>query len=178
MKNIIDGVVVVEGKSDTNKLKSLFKVDTIETNGSELSRETINLIKEVSKTNKIYLFLDPDGPGEKIRKQIVEHIDNTINVFINKNDIKKNSKKIGVAEANNGAIIEAFKNAITFKKNNRSISLYEYNTLNINSRKKRAFLCKQLKISECNNKTLLRRLNMMNYNFKKINKILEGYNDE
>lgn len=178
MKKIIDGIVVVEGKSDTNKLKSLFNVETIETNGSELSKETINLIKEVSKNNKIYLFLDPDGPGEKIRKQIVDHIDNTINVFISKNDIKKNSKKIGVAEANNNAIIDAFKNAIVFNKNNYSISLEEYNMLNINCRKKRAFLCKQLKISECNNKTLLKRLNMMNYNYQMINKILEEFNDE
>lgn len=177
MKKKIDGIVVVEGKSDTNKIKNIFDVETIETNGSEISKETINLIKKASEKNKIYLFLDPDGPGEKIRKEIISHIDNTINIFITKNDMKKNSKKIGVAEANTSAIINAFENLISFDKNNSSISLQEYDSLNLNSRKKRSFLCNQLKISECNNKTLFKRLNMMNYDYNKIYNIMKGYNE-
>ena len=48
MKKQIQEVVVVEGKTDTNKLKSLFHVDTIETNGSEISIQTLGLIKKVN----------------------------------------------------------------------------------------------------------------------------------
>ncbi len=177
-KKKIDGIVVVEGKSDTNKMKSLFDVETIETNGSEISNDTINLIREVSKNHKIYLFLDPDGPGEKIRKKIIENIDKTINVFIDKKDIVKNSKKIGIAEANDNAIIKAFENSITFDKHITSLSFNEYEKLSLNNVKKRTFLCSKLNISVCNNKTLFKRLNMMNYNYEKISSIMEGYKDE
>ena len=42
-KQKIKQVIVVEGKTDTNHLKKLFDVDTIETNGSAVSKSTLNL---------------------------------------------------------------------------------------------------------------------------------------
>ncbi|MDK7326318.1 ribonuclease M5, partial [Lactobacillus mulieris] len=44
-----DDVVVVEGKDDTARLKQFFPgIETIETNGSAVSTETLALIKKVA----------------------------------------------------------------------------------------------------------------------------------
>lgn len=178
MKKKIDGIVVVEGKTDTDKLKKIFDVRTIETNGSAIDDKTISLIKKASINNKIYLFLDPDGPGEKIRNKIIQNVPNTMNVFLTKKDINKKKKKIGVAEAFDQAIIESFNNAITFDTTNESITFDEYASLNLNTVKKREFLCNKLNISYCNNKTLFKRLNMINITYTDIFEIMKGFVNE
>jgi ribonuclease M5 len=120
-KRIIDGIVVVEGKTDTAKLQKLFEVQTIETGGSRLSKKTIELIKNAAKNNKIILLLDPDGPGESIRRKIEQILPGFYNVHINKKDIK-NSKKIGIAEASDSSIIKALSSMVYSTKNEPSFS--------------------------------------------------------
>ena len=64
---MIRELIVVEGKNDTKRLKSFFDVDTIETHGMGLGKETIELIRKANEKRGVILFLDPDTPGEKIR---------------------------------------------------------------------------------------------------------------
>ncbi|MDE6894110.1 MAG: ribonuclease M5 [Malacoplasma sp.] len=170
-KPIINEVVIVEGKSDTSKLKSIFTVDTIETNGLSISEKKIKEIISVSQKKGIILFLDPDGPGEKIRKKLTEIIPNTKQCFIEKKDIKK-GKKIGVAEASVESIINAFKNITKFSKNNNSIDWKSYLELDFSSKSSRIFICKKLNISYCNHKQLFKRLNMLNLSYDDIKKLL------
>jgi ribonuclease M5 len=120
-KQKIQEIIVVEGKTDTTKLQSLFEVDTIETHGSFLSRKTIELIKQGSLKRGVILFLDPDGPGESIRRKLENVLINFKEAFISKSDIL-NKKKIGIAEAKDQAIIDALKSIVTFNKNNSSLS--------------------------------------------------------
>lgn len=167
-KKTIKELVVVEGKKDTAKLKKLFNVNTIETNGLSLSKKTIYDIKTFSKEKGLILFLDPDGPGEKIRKKLVELFPKSKNCFIDKSDIPKPSKKIGVAEATDESIVKAFSNVVTFELNNESISWLEYINLDLNSFDKRKKLCFMLNISYCNNKQLFKRLNMLNYTYNEV----------
>ena len=49
MKRIKE-IVIVEGKTDTQLLKELYDVDTIETHGLALNDKTLELIKEASLT--------------------------------------------------------------------------------------------------------------------------------
>ncbi len=174
-KPIIDGIVIVEGKTDTQKLQSLYNVETIETNGSAIDAPTLALIKEVARHQKIYLFLDPDGPGEKIRQTIHQALPQSIHVFLKKEDMQKHRKKIGIAEATNQAIQEAFKNAITFDQSSHTLSWNEFDSLQLNTKAKRQYLCDQLKISYCNQKTLFKRLNMMHLDVTQVATILGGY---
>lgn len=177
MKQTIKEVIVVEGKTDTNKLKSIFNVETIETNGSEISLKTLEFIKKINNTKGVILFLDPDGPGEKIRKTIIDFCKSNIkNCFITKNDIL-NSKKIGIAEATNESIIKALNNVSTFNPSFNSISLKEWNSLNIDNKNKRLIICNYLNISLCNSKQLFKRLNMLGITFKDIDKIISKYED-
>ncbi len=175
-KKNIKEIVVVEGKTDSAKLKKLFNVNTIETNGLSLNKKTINDIKKLSQENGLILFLDPDGPGEKIRKKLIDIFPNSKNCFINKNDILSNSKKIGVAEASDESIYKAFDNIVTFNAINNSISWEEYLNLELDSKNKRISLCNKLNISYCNNKQLFKRLNMLNMSYDDIKNIIKQSN--
>lgn len=172
-KPTIKEVVVVEGKSDTNHLKRLFNVDTIETNGSAINNRTISLIKKVATNRGIILFLDPDYQGELIRKKIISHLDNYFEAFVTR---KKDIKKNGVCEASDEEIINAFKN---IKKNNsvkNTLSLEEYQHFNLNSYEIRKKICDLLNIGYCNNKQMLKRFNMLGMNKNDINNLLKKIN--
>jgi len=164
----IDGIVIVEGKTDTQKLKEIFEVETIETNGSACSLETIKLIKLASENNQIFLFLDPDQPGERIRKILIKHLPVSINIFIDKKDMKINSKKIGVAEANQEAIKKGFQNYLIFKQNIKTLTLNEYHNLELDSKIKRTLLAKKIGFSPCNNKQMFKRLNLLGLTFLEV----------
>ena len=56
----INEIVVVEGKTDSQLLKELYDVDTIETHGLGLDDKTLELIKEASKTRGVIVLTDPD----------------------------------------------------------------------------------------------------------------------
>ena len=67
-------IVVVEGMHDLERLKRIYpEMDILITNGSEIE-ENLPTIIEASKKRDIILFLDPDYPGERIRKIIQQHI--------------------------------------------------------------------------------------------------------
>ena len=66
----INEVIIVEGKTDTQVLKSFLDVDTIETGGSGLNQKTLDYIKTTSLTRDIIVMTDPDFPGKQIRDKI------------------------------------------------------------------------------------------------------------
>ena len=70
----INEIVVVEGKTDSQLLKELYDVDTIETHGLGLDEKTLELIKEASKTRGVIVLTDPDYPGLKIRNQVEKYV--------------------------------------------------------------------------------------------------------
>jgi len=71
MNKKIKEVIVVEGTSDVQTLSNIIDADFIITHGSAISKDTLDLIKQTNLTRGVILFLDPDFPGEKIRKTIV-----------------------------------------------------------------------------------------------------------
>lgn len=159
----IDGIIVVEGKSDVSFLSSFIDAEFVTTNGSEISKETINYLKESIKTKNIYVLTDPDYPGERIRKILDENIDGLNHCFINKeNSIKKG--KVGVAESNKEEILKALSNATkTNQINQGSITLNDLVVLGLcgdtNSEEKRNKIAKELNLGHCNAKTFLKRIN-------------------
>lgn len=171
----INQIVVVEGKTDTNHLKKLFNVNTIETHGSALNQRTINLINMAANTKGIILFLDPDYAGEKIRRNIISQLTskNYCEAFITQKEW--HSFKKGVNEASDNEIIKALTLAtkITNNQLTDTLSWNEYISLNLNTKIKRNQLCNALHISYCNHKQLFKRLNMLNLNLKQIRKIMK-----
>ena len=161
---IIKEVIVVEGKNDTKHLRSFFDVETIETHGLGLNKETINFIKEINKKRGVILMLDPDAPGEKIRNKINEAIPNLKNAFLMKEDART-KKKVGVEHAPKDVIEDALKNLVTYKEIKETLSYEEYLDLgligNSDSAKKRDIISKKFHLGKCNGKTLFKRINLI-----------------
>lgn len=93
-------MIVVEGKDDTRAIQRALNADTIETNGSALSEDTIEKIKLAQGVRGVIIFTDPDYAGEKIRKTIVEHVPQCKHAFIPKELAKgKQGQSLGVEHA-------------------------------------------------------------------------------
>ena len=175
-------VVVVEGKNDKARILAVFpNLEVITTNGSEISEETLDLIYELSKSNKIILFLDPDYPGERIRNIILNRVPNCYNVFIKKSKaIDERKHKVGVEHASLADIKEALEHCITFSGNKGNLTIGDLYSLGLlgtmESSKKRKYLCSRLNIGSPNGKTLLKRLNFMNLEYSDLEVILNEEN--
>ncbi|MBY0124472.1 ribonuclease M5 [Bacillus sp. S/N-304-OC-R1] len=108
----IKEIIVVEGKDDTTAIKNALDADTIETNGSAISEETIKKIKLAQRTRGVIVFTDPDFPGQKIRNTIKEHVPDCKHAFIEKKDaIHKHGKGVGVEHASPEMIRQALQEA-------------------------------------------------------------------
>lgn len=172
---MINEVIVVEGANDTKRLKTFFDVDTIETHGLGLKKETIELIKNVNASRGVILFLDPDAPGEKIRNRINNEIPNLKNAFILKEDART-KKKVGIEHASKEVLEEALNNLITYTDNYASLSMLDYVSLGLSgesdSATKRNKLAKIFHLGKCNSKTMYKRLNMLGLKKADIIKVL------
>lgn len=165
-------VIVVEGKNDANKIKSIFNdVSVIITNGSEINDQVLEDIYRASLIDEVVLCLDPDGPGEKIRRIIQEKVPKAHHVFAKKERaISKSRKKVGIEHMNTEDIKEMFENIklTSISSEVSFMDLYELGFMD--SRKKREKLCDGLKISYCNGKQLLKRINMFGITLEEIKK--------
>lgn len=165
-------IIVVEGKNDANKLKSaLGEVDIIITNGSEINNNTLNDIYKASLITEVVLCLDPDGPGELIRRKIIEKVPNVSQVFAKKDKaISKNKKKVGIEHMSREEIVKLFSDIKRVKKGPVISYIELYNEGFMTSKEKRIKLCEKLNISYCNGKQLIKRLNMFGISMEEIKK--------
>ena len=177
MKPRFNPLLVVEGASDVAFIRSFLDADIITTNGSDVPRETIEFIKEAIKTREVVVLTDPDTPGKRIRDVLDQEIPGLKHAFINKEDaIKKH--KVGVAESNPGAVLEALQFAFEFpsqpKGNLTTTDLYE---LGLSGSKeasnKREKIAKTLHLGHGNAKTMLKRLNALGITKEQIKEALK-----
>ena len=156
-------VIVVEGKTDIDKLEKLTNAILISTNGSDIPRETIQYIKELSKERKVIILTDPDYPGLRIRNILNQEIPNAFNAFVSR-EKASNGKKLGVAETPIEEIIKALEEAQVFdlKKEENTISLSDLYDLGLvgqeNSTILREKVYKHYRLGYGNAKTLIKRL--------------------
>ena len=115
-KYYLDGVLVVEGKSDVSYLSSFIKSLYFITNGYDISEEKIEFLSRVSQKKKVIIFTDNDKAGEDIANRIKSKI-NKVFVVKSAKIARKQYKKTGVAETEQNAIIEALKDhLVDYKK--------------------------------------------------------------
>ena len=175
----INEIVVVEGKTDSQLLKELYDVDTIETHGLGLDDKTLELIKEASKTRGVIVLTDPDYPGLRIRNQVEKYVQNCKHAFVDRKDAI-GKKKLGIAEANKEAVKKAIENVVTFSNQEESISWKEFLELDIiGDKKKRLKIYDLFHLGYGNAKTLFKRLNMVGISREMIPEVevseIEGY---
>ena len=171
-------IIVVEGIHDQTKVKQIYpSLTCITTNGSEISKDKLNLILQLSKNNEVILFLDPDTPGKKIMQKILATNGKYSIAYINKKKaISKNKRKVGIEHAEDKDIIEALKAKIKISKTNNHINktdLYQRGLINQEAASiKRTRICNKLKIPVSNGKTFLNIINMLGISLERIDKIL------
>ena len=172
----IDGVIVVEGKSDVAFLSNFIDTEFVTTNGSEISKDTIEYLKKISSTKEIYVLTDPDYPGDRIRKILDENIEGLNHCFINKENSIKHGK-VGVAESTIQEVENALKNAVKTKDHkNGIITMNDLVKLGLSGSEKanikRNEISKKLNLGHCNAKTFLKRINYCNIEIEELKKHL------
>lgn len=172
----IDAVLVVEGKMDHDFISSFLDCDIVITNGSEVSRETIEFVRKLSQKRKVIVLTDPDFPGKRIRDILNQEIPGLYNAFVPK-ELCIKGKKVGIAESNKKAVMEALSHLIKNEtKENNNLTFEDLFDLGLmgkdDSKKKRKIIQDYFHIGECNGKTLLHRLNMLGVSKEELGKVL------
>ena len=173
----IKELIVVEGKTDLIFLKSFLDADIVITNGSEISKQTLDYIKEANIRQGVIILTDPDYPGLRIRNLITEYIGDCKHAYIEKSKAIK-GKKVGIAETKKEDIIEALKNVVTYKKDSEKLvcqsDLYEMGLLGKNDSKKlREKVCNYYHLGWCNAKIFLKRVNMFGLTKEQIKEVIK-----
>ncbi len=174
-------VLVVEGKTDVIRLQQLIDAEFIITNGSEVSRETILYIRDLSQKRPIYVLTDPDYNGEKIRAKIIQSAPLVKHLYIRK-EFASNGKKLGVCECREEELLKALSFIKeTDEKSQETLVFQDLMELNLTygnlAKKRRYFLTNFYNIGHCNAKTLLKRLNALGVTKESLKKSLENFYD-
>ena len=164
----INEFIVVEGRDDTQRVKRAVECDTIETNGSAINQETLQVIENGYETRGIIVLTDPDFPGDKIRNTIQKHIPGVKHAYLDREKAKNKRGKIGVEHARLEDIRESLINVSTpFEEGHESISKDVLIDLGLiigkDARRKREILGRKLHIGHSNGKQLINKLNAFGY---------------
>lgn len=161
-------VIVVEGKSDSVKVKQAVEADTIETNGSAINQDTLTLISHAQRKRGVIIFTDPDYPGDRIRSIIEESVPGCKHAFLQQDQARSNKKRkmsLGIEHASTQDIQEAlsgvYEREDTFENWATKEDLVRYGLVGMpDSRILREKVGTILQIGHPNGKQLLKRLSM------------------
>lgn len=174
----INEVIIVEGKKDTLKMKQAVEADTIETNGSAISRPTLDMIAHAKEKRGVIIFTDPDYPGERIRHIIDNEVPGCKHAFLPKKEAKskKVGKSIGIEHASVEAIQHTLENVYeqieesTIHEAIQKQDLIPYGLIaGANAKALREALGEYLHIGYTNGKQLVKRLNMFQITIEELN---------
>lgn len=174
-KKHFNAVVIVEGRDDTKRLKQFFPgIETIETNGSEVSQETLAEIKKLADSREIIVFTDPDYNGERIRRLVTEVVPTAKQAFITRKEGEptKRGNSLGVEHASKTAIERALRDLHEIQPKSTDITREKYIALGLgmgpNARKLREKVGIELGIGYGNAKQFLRRLEMFGITYAQL----------
>ena len=172
----VDGIIVVEGKTDVAYLSQFIDAEFVTTNGSEISEKTIEYLKKCSGNRDIFVLTDPDFPGKQIRDVLDQHITGLKHCFVSKEKSIKHNK-VGVAESTKEEILNSLSNAVVSNHDIKKIwsmdDLYYFDLIGKeNSSEKREKICKIFHLGFCNAKTFLKRLNYCSISKEEVKKSL------
>lgn len=170
-------VLVVEGAMDQAFLSSFLQCDFVQTNGSEVSRETIDYIRELAKNRDIVVLTDPDAPGERIRARIAEEIPSVAHAFVRKRYAIK-GKKVGVAECDKDEVLRALAHIIPNQTSKGAILMADLVDLGLmgarDSAQKRTRVAENLHLGHVNAKSFLKRLNALGIDIETLRRCVHG----
>jgi len=171
----IKELLVVEGKHDEARLTKLFDCDVICTNGLGLDQKTLEIIRQASEKQGAIVLTDPDHPGVKIRDAIMAYAPKCRQIFIDKKDAI-GKRNVGIEYVDDDKLIAALEQSVSFKQRDQKITVEQYQKLGLSGNKaKRDYVTSRLHLGQCNNKRLLRYLNMLDIDLKQVEEIADSY---
>ena len=176
MRKVIDGIIVVEGSNDASFLSSLIDAEYVVLNGLEI--KNLNYLKKASEHKQIFLLTDSDGEGKRIRERVKKEIPTCVDIEV---DIKQCNKKgkHGVFECNPGEIYRVFSNYFTdlpkTKCENNLCKISQSISVSKNPKLLREYLCYKLGIENCNNKTFIKRVALLNIKEEELLKLIKDF---
>lgn len=168
---------VVEGKNDKLLLQTLTAAPILISNGLGYSETFINELIQLESKYTIHLVLDPDGPGERIRRVIRDALKYPVDVYIPINHAKNTSKsKVGVEHVSRetlGMFIQLGSelNQQTIMTSSQLFELGLHGCSGSKSLRQR--LCDKLNIGTANAKTLRFKLMIYGYNYEAIRELMK-----
>ena len=178
MKKIIDGIIVVEGTNDVSFLSSLIDATFVSLNGLEINN--VEYLKKAAKQKPIYLLTDSDKEGENIRSKVKTLIPECIDVIVDSSKCNKNGKH-GVFECETAEIYRVFSKYFKdFKENlnNNDLSkIAQKISLSNKPQELRNYICEKLGIENCNNKTFIKRISLLNIKGEELDKLIKEFED-
>ena len=177
---IIKEVIVVEGEHDKARLHHINpNLHIVTTNGAEISEDTLALLSFLQKTRGLILMLDPDYPGEKIRKTINQVVGPTKHIFLPKNwCIDEKKGKVGIEHAPLKIINEALLNhVVTLNHHSENFEMKDLLLCGLtgtkDALKNRHKVCQAFHLGQCNAKTMRKRLNMLGITKHQVMEVLK-----
>ncbi|PWF99332.1 ribonuclease M5 [Levilactobacillus bambusae] len=184
MKKIKE-VLVVEGKDDTKAISRAVNADTIETRGSAIDDDTLQLIEELAENRGIIIFTDPDFSGEKIRKIVAEVVPNAKHAFLPRDEGRPDKKggSLGVEHATPDSIRRALDHLYTEVEDAPEvISQHDLLAAGLiagpSAKHRRKLLGEELGIGYVNGKQLAKRLRMFEISLVDFNAAVALINKE
>ena len=181
----IKEIIVVEGKDDTVAIQRAVQADTIETNGSAVSVETLEKIEHAQSKRGVIVFTDPDYPGRRIRAIIEERVPNVKHAFLTKEKaIAKNGKGLGIEHACDNDIREALSSVYTPATAEQAIEITMEDLIDAalvahpQAKNRRTRLGTILKIGYTNGKQLKKRLHMFGISKSQFIEAVKAINQE
>ena len=173
----INEFIVVEGRDDTERVKTAVECDTIETNGSAINRETLAVIQNAQETRGVIVLTDPDFPGDRIRNIITEHVPGVKHAYVDREKAKNKRGKIEIEHTHPEDIKKALMHVSSpFEEGEESIDKSVLIDLGLiigkDARRKREILGRKLHIGHSNGKQLLKKLNAFGYTEEDVRRAL------
>ncbi len=168
-------IVIVEGKSDTRRLKEIFPdIVTFQTSGMGLDDDKINELKRLETSGvELVCFTDPDYPGEKIREELTKHLPTLKHAYVSREKSRAKNGKIGIESAEREEIIKALNSVLS---KTETANLYDQSFMIefglAGNKHKREQFCDQVGIAFGNNKKVIKQLNSFGIDPKLVMKIL------
>ena len=160
MKRILNGILVVEGHGDEAFLSSFIDAVFVVTNGYSINKKDIEFLQSVDGLVPTIILTDSDIAGDQIRNTLNKHISKCENINIEPEYCNKNGKH-GVAEASKEIVLEKLNQYFSFEKSiNNTLTCSDLYKLGISNNEQRNRLCNSFKLGNCNNKQMIKRLNL------------------
>lgn len=172
----IKEVIIVEGKHDQERILQCVDANVMISNGTHCSKEFLELCKTLNHNPGLIVFTDPDGPGEYIRRRIIDAVGTTKHASLHIIQSKK-KQKIGIEHADLEDILEALQEVATFDVSSQTLTWSEFIDLNLmgngNAANNRNTLSEKLRFPKSNAKTTYKYLNMLGITAEQCSELLK-----